>query len=292
MNDNELIDAFLDHIWLVDRLSDNTLMAYRRDLHKIKNRLQENYCNYLNVNEINLSQAIFDANEQGSSQARCLSCVKRFYVWLITYKHIEKDPSLHITQPKKKQYLPQIISEQQVELLLAAPDYETVHGLRDGALLELMYATGLRVSEAVSLTLPEIDLNIGVLRTIGKGNKERLVPLGETAIEVLSRYLRDSRPNLLKNTLCDDVFVSQKSCRISRQLAWMIVKKYANMVGINQLTPHGLRHAFATHLVNHGADLRVVQTLLGHSDISTTQIYTHVANERLKNIVQEHHPRG
>ncbi|MBR6027070.1 MAG: site-specific tyrosine recombinase XerD [Neisseriaceae bacterium] len=292
MNTNELIDSFLDHLWLMDRLSNNTLMAYRRDLQKIKSRLEEMGRNWSDANEIELSKAIFDENEKSSSQARALSCVRRFYVWLLSYKHIEKDPSLHLRQPKKKQHIPQIISEQQVEALLNAPDYETVHGLRDGALLELMYATGLRVSEAVSLTLSEIDLNIGVLRTVGKGNKERLVPLGENAVEVLSRYLCDSRPYLIKNAVCDDVFVSQKSCRISRQLAWMIVKRYANMVGINQLTPHGLRHAFATHLVNHGADLRVVQMLLGHADISTTQIYTHVANERLKNIVQTHHPRG
>ena len=177
-------------------------------------------------------------------------------------------------------------------MLLAAPDTDSPHGLRDKALLELMYASGLRVSEAVKLTLSEIDLQRGLVVTIGKGGKQRLVPMGEEASYWIERYLAQARPVLLKNARCDELFVGQKRNGISRQLAWMIVDKYAEAAGIRHLSPHSLRHAFATHLVNHGADLRVVQSLLGHADISTTQIYTHVANERLKNIVSEHHPRG
>lgn len=290
--DDALIDAFLDHLWLSERLAHNTLAAYRRDLHKIAARLAKRNKTWLNAGEHDLASALFEHAEKPTSQARALSSVRRFYIYLLQQQHISHDATLHLKSPKQNQTLPAVISETQVEALLAAPDLTTALGLRDSALLEVMYATGLRVSEAVALSLTEIDLNRGVLHTVGKGDKERLVPLGEVAAERLQEYLREARPHLLKGLASDDVFVSQKRSRISRQLAWMIVKRYAATVGIPRLTPHGLRHAFATHLVNHGADLRVVQILLGHADISTTQIYTHIASERLKNLVQQHHPRG
>ena len=291
--DNVHIDLFLDHLWLSDRLSANTLAAYRRDLHTIENRLLSENKTLLVAEEQDLAHVLFDVNEKTSSQSRRLSCLKRFYTWCVQQNTLKVNPSLRLHAPKRNIHLPVVISEEQVEALLNAPDISTPHGLRDSALLELMYATGLRVSEVVSLNLSEIDLKLGLLKTIGKGNKERLVPMGEMATEKLKQYLTASRPQFLKNnTHCEDVFVSQKKCRMTRQLAWIIVKRYARCVGISELTPHGLRHAFATHLVNHGADLRVVQLLLGHADIGTTQIYTHVANERLKSIVKQHHPRG
>ncbi|PIT64901.1 site-specific tyrosine recombinase XerD, partial [Snodgrassella alvi] len=227
-----------------------------------------------------------------SSQARALSACKRLFSWMHEYNRRQDIPTEQLQMPKKGQYLPDIISETQIDALLAAPDTKTLLGLRDKALLELMYATGLRVSEAVNLRINEIDLQNGLLSTIGKGNKQRMVPLGEEATDWLENYFTDARPALLKGRACDAVFVSQKKTAITRQLAWMIVTKYASAAGIHHLSPHGLRHAFATHLVNHGADLRVVQLLLGHADIGTTQIYTHVANERLKQIVHQHHPRG
>ena len=221
-----------------------------------------------------------------------MSACKRFYGWLLETEQLSNDPTEYLTAPKQERTLPAIVSESQIEMLLAAPDTDSPHGLRDKALLELMYASGLRVSEAVKLTLGEIDLQRGLVVTIGKGGKQRLVPMGEEASYWIERYLVQARPVLLKNARCDELFVGQKRNGISRQLAWMIVDKYAEAASIRHLSPHSLRHAFATHLVNHGADLRVVQSLLGHADISTTQIYTHVANERLKNIVSEHHPRG
>lgn len=289
---DEISDLFLDHLWLGERLSANTLAAYRRDLHKIAQRLAQKQRTWQTADKNDLAEALFANDEKPSSQSRSLSCIRRFYRYLHEEKRIADNPAEYLRFPKKKRTLPATVSEAQVEALLAAPDTQTPLGLRDKALLEVMYATGLRVSEAVHLTLSEIDLNRGVLHTVGKGDKERLVPLGEEAVYWLQRYLNAARAELLKGRAEDFVFVSQKRCGISRQLAWMIVKRYAAAVGIRQLSPHGLRHAFATHLVNHGADLRVVQLLLGHADIGTTQIYTHVANERLKALVHTHHPRG
>ncbi|MDF7676190.1 site-specific tyrosine recombinase XerD [Neisseriaceae bacterium ESL0693] len=286
------IEALLEHLWLSEQLAHNTLESYRRDLTKIGHRLHQQQQNWLTVDNITLAAAIFAEDEKSTTHARSLSACKRLFRWLFDYQQRPDIPTDFLTTPQKGQYLPGIVSENQIEALLSAPDTESVHGLRDKALLELMYATGLRVSEAVSLTLAELDLQRGLLSTIGKGNKQRLVPLGEEAIDWLQHYCAISRPALLKGRACDAVFVSQKKGSMSRQLAWMIVSKYAAMAKIEHLSPHGLRHAFATHLVNHGADLRVVQLLLGHADISTTQIYTHVANERLKQIVQQHHPRG
>ena len=289
---NDLIDRLLEHLWLNDRLSQNTLEGYRSDLTKIGQRLQSAGKDWLSAEPADLADAVYAAEESNRSQARALSALKRLYGWLIDSGQLAANPTERLKTPKQSRTLPDIITENQIDTLLAAPDTDTPHGLRDKALLELMYATGLRVSEAVNLKLNEINLNRGILNTIGKGDKQRIVPLGAEAVYWIERYLANARPLLLKNARCDELLVSQKKQGISRQLAWMIVKQYADVAGIAHLSPHGLRHAFATHLVNHGADLRVVQMLLGHADISTTQIYTHVANERLKSVVAQHHPRG
>ena len=289
---NDLIDRLLEHLWLNDRLSQNTLEGYRSDLTKIGQRLQSAGKDWLSAEPADLADAVYAAEESNRSQARALSALKRLYGWLIDSGQLAANPTERLKTPKQSRTLPDIITENQIDTLLAAPDTDTPHGLRDKALLELMYATGLRVSEAVNLKLNEINLNRGILNTIGKGDKQRIVPLGAEAVYWIERYLANARPLLLKNARCDELLVSQKKQGISRQLAWMIVKQYADVAGIAHLSPHGLRHAFATHLVNHGADLRVVQMLLGHADISTTQIYTHVANERLRSVVSQHHPRG
>ncbi|WP_037588387.1 site-specific tyrosine recombinase XerD [Stenoxybacter acetivorans] len=288
----QIIESLLDHLWLSEQLAENTLSAYRRDLSKIAYRLQEKQQDWLTVSAADLSAVVFTDSEQKSSQARALSACKRLFQYLHELGLRQDVPTKFLKNPKKNNRIPTFISEAQIEALLAAPDIESPYGLRDKALLEVMYATGLRVSEAVKLRLNEMDLQRGVLSVVGKGNKQRLVPLGEEAVYWLMRYLTESRSFLLKNTHCDDVFVSQKKCGVSRQLAWLAIDHYTRQIGIAHISPHGLRHAFATHLVNHGADLRVVQMLLGHADINTTQIYTHVANERLKQMVAEHHPRG
>ncbi len=287
-----LAERLLEHLWLNHRLSQNTLDAYRRDLEKIAGRLRAQGLDWQTAQSTDLAAAVYHPDEKTRSQARALSACKRIYGWLLETEQRTDNPTRHLSAPKQAQTLPKLITEAQIEALLNAPDTESPHGLRDKALLELIYATGLRVSEAVKLKVNEANLGKGIINTIGKGDKQRIVPLGAEAVYWIERYLAEARPQLLKNRICDELFVSQKRAGISRQLAWMIVEKYAEGAGIQHLSPHGLRHAFATHLVNHGADLRVVQLLLGHADISTTQIYTHVANERLKSIVQEHHPRG
>ena len=289
---NTLIERLLEHLWLQARLSQNTLQAYRHDLEKIAARLALNHLDWLSAQNTDLAAAIYHPEEQARSQARALSACKRLYGWLSDTEQRADNPTerLHASHPP--QNLPKLITEAQIDALLAAPDITTAHGLRDKALLELIYASGLRVTEAVKLKIGEINLERGLINTIGKGNKQRIVPLGQEAAHWIARYLAQARPQLAKGRIIDELFISQKRTGISRQLAWMIVKQYAEAAGIAGLSPHGLRHAFATHLVNHGADLRVVQLLLGHADISTTQIYTHVANERLKNIVAEHHPRN
>lgn len=292
MSMDDLIDKLLESLWLQDRLSHNTLQSYRRDLVKVAARLAEGEQDWLSTDEFSLSDAVYAEGEKSTSQARALSACKRMYGWLEETGQRVDNPTRFLKAPKSERKLPTLITEAQIDALLAAPDVETPHGLRDKALLEVMYATGLRVTEAVKLTLSDIDLHRGSIRTIGKGDKLRLVPLGQEAAYWVERYCNESRPLLLKNKICDEVFVSQKRSGISRQLAWMIVKEYAEAVGIASLSPHGLRHAFATHLVNHGVDLRSVQMMLGHSDINTTQIYTHVANIRLKNMVDKHHSRS
>lgn len=288
----ELIDLLLEHLWLQERLSKNTLDSYRRDLTKTAARLQAAGHDWFSATETDLADAVYAANEQPSSNARNLSACKRLYGWLEQTERRSDNPTAHLKAPKKPKTLPKLITEAQIDSLLAAPDVSTPHGLRDKALLELMYATGLRVSEAVKLSVREVDLNSGWLNTIGKGGKQRYVPMGQEAVAWVERYQAEARPQLLKDTVCEELFVSQKKNGITRQLAWLIVKQYAEAVGIENLSPHSLRHAFATHLVSHGADLRSVQQMLGHADISTTQIYTHVANLRLQQLVGSHHPRG
>ena len=291
-DDTSLIDRLLEHLWLQDRLSQNTLDSYRRDLNKITERLAAQGSRWLDADSSQLAEAVYWPQENPRSQARALSACKRLYGWLLATEQRSDNPTRHLKTPQQAKSLPDLISESQINALLNAPDISTPHGLRDKALLELIYATGLRVSEAVQLKLTDINLQRGLINTIGKGNKQRIVPLGAEAVYWIERYLAEARPSLLKQTRCDELLVSQKRVGITRQLAWLIVKQYAEAAGIRHLSPHGLRHAFATHLVNHGADLRVVQLLLGHADISTTQIYTHVANERLKSIVDQHHPRS
>lgn len=289
---NDIIDRLLEHLWLQERLANNTLEAYRRDLNKIAARLATQNADFFTVNAVDLAAAIYVDEEQARSQARALSACKRLYGWLAETGQREDNPTRDLKAAQTPHTLPQIITENQIDQLLNAPDVSKPHGLRDKALLELMYATGLRVSEAVQLRLDEVNLNKGLVNTIGKGDKQRIVPLGEEASHWIGEYLARGRGALLQQHRCDALFVSQKKTGISRQLAWMIVKQYARQAGVKSLSPHSLRHAFATHLVNHGADLRTVQMLLGHADIATTQIYTHVANERLKSIVEQHHPRA
>ena len=290
--DLDCITRLLDHLWLQERLSQNTLDAYRRDLTKIATRLANEHSCLKTTDAVQVAAAIYVAQEQPRSQARALSACKRLYAWLEETGQRSDNPCRDLRTAKQARTLPPIITEQHITDLLNAPDTETPHGLRDKALLELIYATGLRVSEAVGLQLNEINLQSGMVNTIGKGDKQRIVPMGEEAVYWLEHYLQRARPALLKNARCEAIFVSQKKTGISRQLAWMAVSRYAEQVGMPHISPHDLRHAFATHLVNHGADLRVVQTLLGHADISTTQIYTHVANERLKQVVDMFHPRS
>lgn len=287
-----LIDELLEHLWLSKRLSRNTLAGYRRDLNKVAARLQAAGYDWLDAPPTDLAAAVYDDSEKNSSQARALSAVKQLYGRLEETGGRVDNPTRFLKAPKLAKNLPKLITEAQIDALLDAPDTATPHGLRDKALLEVMYATGLRVSEAAGLDIGGLESAKGLVFTQGKGGKERLVPLGEEAADWVERYVSEARPQLLKGARCDKLFVSQKRGGITRQLAWMIVKNYAAQAGIADLSPHGLRHAFATHLVNHGADLRVVQLLLGHADISTTQIYTHVANQRLQAIVNSHHPRG
>ncbi|WP_434779780.1 site-specific tyrosine recombinase XerD [Neisseria sp. Ec49-e6-T10] len=286
-----LIDAFLDHLWLSEQLAKNSLEAYRRDLLKIQTRLAQNSLAFLDAQANDLALAIFNEAERPASCARALSACKRFFLYLNIEKIRLDNPCEHLHPPKMGLRLPKVISEGQIELLLEGPDTGTTHGLRDKAMLEIMYATGMRVSEVVGIKLEQVDLKLGVIQTIGKGNKERIVPLGEIAVDWVTDYIHNARKQLLKNKWCDYLLVSQKKSGMSRQLAWMIVKHYAQSAGIDQLSPHTLRHAFATHLVNHGADLRAVQMLLGHANLATTQIYTHVATERLKKIHEHFHPR-
>jgi integrase/recombinase XerD len=235
----------------------------------------------------------FHAKARPSSTARLLSSLKRFYGFALRNRKLELDPTLNVEAPKLPRGLPKSLTETDVDLLLAAPDVETALGLRDKAMLELLYASGLRVSELVPLKTGELSQDMGVVRILGKGGKERLVPVGEVALDWVRRYVGQSRPALLEGRQADALFVTRRAHAMTRQAFWHLIKRYATRAGIRHpISPHTLRHAFATHLLNHGADLRVVQLLLGHSDISTTQIYTHVARERLKQLHAKHHPRG
>ncbi|MDH5709678.1 MAG: site-specific tyrosine recombinase XerD [Hylemonella sp.] len=293
------IDAFIDALWLEEGLSRNTLAAYRRDLTLFARWLatRERRLDDSGEAEIQAYFADRHASTKATTANRRLTVFKRYYRWALRERLIEADPTLRLQAAKQPLRVPKTLSEAQVEALLAAPGEDSPLALRDRAMLELMYASGLRVSELVGLKVFNISLNEHVLRVFGKGNKERLVPFGEVASVWLTRYLGEARPALLGGKQTDDLFVTHRGTRageaMSRVMFWMIVKKYAARAGITApLSPHTLRHAFATHLLNHGADLRAVQMLLGHADISTTTIYTHVARERLKSLHAQHHPRG
>jgi len=298
-NDSSLIDEFCDALWLADGLAKNTLAAYRSDLALFAGWLADRRQDLAGADEAAVNAYLAHLQDRAggfkaSSQRRLHSALRRFFRWLLDQGRIATDPLLNVARPLAGERFPKTLSEKNVEDLLAAPDTAAPIGLRDRALLEVLYATGLRVSELVGLKLFEVSLAEGVVRVFGKGSKERLVPLGQVAVEWLQRFLAESRPALLKGRACDEVFVTARGGGLSRQMAWNLIKKYAVKCGIprQKVSPHVLRHAFATHLLNHGADLRVVQLLLGHADITTTQVYTHVARERLKQLHSVHHPRG
>jgi len=290
-----LLDTFCDALWLEEGLSKNTLTSYRRDLHKVSLWLAQRQRNLLSATHIDLLEFIAQqtAQLQASSTSRLLSSLRRFYQYALRQGLLQADPSLLIERPKLPRRLPHSLTEAEVEALLLAPDTNKVLGARDRAMLETLYATGLRVSELVHLKLSEVSLDMGVLRVMGKGSKERLVPLGEQAMDNLQSYLNTARAALLAQRQSDALFVTARGAAMTRQMFWYLIKRYAIAGGVRKhLSPHTLRHAFATHLLNHGADLRVVQMLLGHADISTTQIYTHIAHERLQQLHAKHHPRG
>lgn len=294
-HDARLIDDFIDSVWLQDGLAKHTLNAYRSDLAQLSHWLAERQCKLDEVQSTEIAGylAHLSASRRATTQRRVLAALRRFYRFLLAENRIAADPTLQADTPVAPQRFPKTLSEAQVESLLAAPDISTPQGLRDRAMFETLYATGLRVSELVGLRMFEMDLGTGLVRIVGKGSKERLVPLGEWAVEWIRKYLAEARPLLLK-TPDEAVFLNRFGNAMSRQMFWNIIKRRAGEAGIPQasISPHTLRHAFATHLLNHGADLRVVQLLLGHADISTTQIYTHVARERLKQLHAIHHPRG
>jgi integrase/recombinase XerD len=292
---DDSIDAFVDALWLEEGLSRNTLAAYRRDLALYARWLGEQGKNLLATREGDLN-AYFSARHaqsKATSANRRLTVFKRYFRWALRERLIDADPTLRLQSAKQPLRVPKTLSEAQVEALLDAPDEDTPLGLRDRTMLELMYASGLRVSELVTLRVFELSLNEGILRVTGKGSKERLVPFGQVARDWILRYLAEARPAILAGQQTEDLFVTARGHGMTRAMFWVLVKKHAVAAGITApLSPHTLRHAFATHLLNHGADLRAVQMLLGHADISTTTIYTHVARERLKVLHAQHHPRG
>jgi integrase/recombinase XerD len=287
----KLLDAFCDALWLEDGLSGNTIAAYRSDLEQFLGFLKHR--DPLAAGEEELFAFLAARRGRSSSAARRVSTLKRFYQYCLRERHIGADPTLKLDPPKRTPRFPKSLSEADVEALLGAPDVAAPLGLRDRAMLEALYATGLRVSELVALKTFEVNLEAGVVRVMGKGSKERLVPLGEEAVHWITTYQRDSREKLRKHSRADALFLTQRGAGMTRQAFWHLIRRYgARAIPGKKLSPHMLRHAFATHLINHGADLRVVQLLLGHADISTTQIYTHVARERLKALHARHHPRG
>lgn len=298
MSNSDLLDEFSDTLWLEDGLSKNTLQSYRRDLIKFSVWLQQCRDSFLlqaSHADIQgfLAYLVVEKKARATSTSRAISSLKRFYQYLLRQNKISVDPTLQIATPKLPRSLPKSLSEQDVEQLLNAPDINTPLGLRDRTMLEVLYASGLRVSELVGLSVAQVSQDMGVVRVMGKGSKERLVPLGEEALEWLRKYLAHARPDLLHGQVSNAMFVTARGGGMTRQMFWYLIKQHAKQGGLNKpLSPHTLRHAFATHLLNHGADLRVVQLLLGHADISTTQIYTHVARERLKQLHAAHHPRG
>ena len=304
-SEQQIIESFIDHLWMENGLSENTLSAYRNDLAGFALWLKEKgqLLTTVSTNTIQDFLAFnYDIQQKRRSVARLLSTLRRFYLYLLRENQISEDPTRLIESPKGERSLPLSLNEKQIDDLLDAPDISDDLGLRDRSMLEVLYATGLRVSELINLQTSQISMQQGVIRVIGKGNKERLVPVGEIALDWLVQYYQQSRPQLLLKTTknkknlsqCSEVFVTRRGRAMTRQAFWYMVKRYALIAGINtdNLSPHTLRHAFATHLLNNGADLRVVQMLLGHSDISTTQIYTHVADQRLREMYQIHHPRA
>ena len=290
------IDSFLDSIWMEQGLAKNTLSAYRSDLKILEKWTKNKNLALRKISRADLLDFISERANLGSSSrssARQLSTYRRFFNYLCGQDIISKDPTEKISMPKLSKSLPKMISEEEVIKLIKSPVVKKPLGFRDRTMLELLYATGLRVSELVELKQTQFNLNQGFIRVVGKGDKERLVPLGVIAKSWLKRYLKGPIFEILGERNTDYLFPTRTSESISRQAFWQLIKKYANKTGIeSNLSPHTLRHAFATHLLNHGADLRVVQMLLGHSDLSTTQIYTHVAQQRLKDIHEKHHPRG
>ena len=295
---NPLIDAFADALWLSDGLAKNSIEAYRRDLAQFDAWLRRRH--HIGVEAADaatiqayLAHRIEAEKSSPRSTARLTSSLKRFYQHLLREKFISTNPARHLASPKLPRSLPKSLSERDVDALLAAPNINTPLGLRDKAMLETLYASGLRVTELVTLKVPQLSLDMGVVRVMGKGSKERLVPIGEAAQDIVGEYVKTAREEILGAKISDDLFPSQQGRAMSRQMFWNLIKRYALKAGISTtISPHTLRHAFATHLLNHGADLRVVQLLLGHADITTTQIYTHVAQERLKQIHAKHHPRA
>ncbi|MEZ5549894.1 MAG: site-specific tyrosine recombinase XerD [Pseudomonadales bacterium] len=287
------IDQYLDEIWLARGLSANTLAAYRRDLRALHAALGKPL---LQAGEQDLLAVIARRFAQGyktRSSARWLSCVKGFYRQQVHGGRLTTDPAAHLEHPRLGRHLPESLSEQDVRALLSAPDTETATGLRDRAMLEVLYASGLRISELVTLRAGAVNARQGVVRIVGKGGKERLVPIGEEALSWVTRFISEGRMALVQGSPSDALFPSRRGRVMTRQTFWYAIKRYAALAGINRnISPHTLRHAFATHLLNHGADLRAVQMMLGHADLSTTQIYTHVAQARLKTLHGIHHPRG
>jgi integrase/recombinase XerD len=293
---DEVTSLFLEYCWLTKGLSHNTQAAYRYDLKQFEKALAPAQKSLLQAQEEDI-QAFLGARYQqkisARSNARLLSSLRHFYAWAVAEAGLSLNPALHIELPKLGQSLPQALTEAQVLLLLRMPDTTTPLGLRDRAMLELLYSSGLRISELIGLELRQLEIPPGVIKVMGKGSKERLVPIGEEAVASLQEYLAEARPFLARGALISPVFLSQKGGGMTRQSFWYRIKLYAEAAGIRtHLSPHTLRHAFATHLLNHGADLRVVQMLLGHSSVSTTTIYTHVATARLQRLYKEHHPRA
>ena len=299
------LDTFIDHLWLEDGLAKNTLESYRADLSQFNvwlglqkkslNKSELLTGHLLEASQADIQQylAVKFPQSKPRSISRLIASMRRFYRYALRENLIKTDPTLQIESPKLPRSLPKSLNEQEVEDLLNAPNINQPIGLRDRAMLELLYASGLRVSELVGVKVNEVSTQDGVVRVTGKGSKTRLVPMGEEAADWIDQYLKHARPEILQKRLCDAMFVTARADAMTRQAFWYLIKRYALMAGITKhMSPHVLRHAFATHLLNHGADLRVVQMLLGHADISTTQIYTHVARERLKQLHSVHHPRG
>jgi len=294
-SENAELDTFIDHLWLEDGLSKNTLQSYRLDLAAFALWAQTQHKSLLAIDKADIQQylAVRFPQCKPRSIGRLIASLRRFYRYCLRENKISVDPTLQIESPKLPRSLPKSLNEDEVLALLNAPNLNEPAGLRDRAMLELLYACGLRVSELVTIKTTEVSVNDSVVRVTGKGSKTRLVPMGEEAADWIGRYLKEARPEILQKRLSDALFVTNRGDEMTRQAFWYLIKRYALLAGISKhMSPHVLRHAFATHLLNHGADLRVVQMLLGHSDISTTQIYTYVARERLKKLHSVHHPRG